>query len=199
MKTLAFTLLLLSISLFLHAQCSCGGIANPIMIWAEDALGNRDSVLIGSRLDYSTDNIDPYLGEVDLSGTPPGQLELRSVRRSKTQAANWWVNGNFVINPYTQELEQRIDFRPDYYAESFVIEVHAVHFPVVVSAMIFIDYAHPFPYYDCGLFNRTTGFIQDDNGEVYHPGQDVPTNIATINQEQANSCYIVISNVIITK
>jgi hypothetical protein len=78
-----------------------------VLVWVEDAVGNRDSVFIYLKGE-ATDGLDPELGEVNLYGTPPqSELDLRIIQRTDTNFLKrypyyqypYWLTGLSWIDP----------------------------------------------------------------------------------------------------
>lgn len=134
-------LVLLFVAFFagnLHAQCSCDYFY-PFMVWAQDAIGTRDSIITGFSFG-STPETDVVYGEANLAGLAVSATTLRVVRRTDVFTVNehgsWWLFGDSVrLVPYATASEQRIDFHPLQKNESFVVQVYSDNYPVQISAI----------------------------------------------------------------
>ena len=107
-----------------------------VTFYAVDALGNRDSVVIG-KAPGATVGLDAALGEVDLSQVGHGALSLRSIQRD---SLDYLCLTAFFNNPiyFPANLDLKRDMRPVQYGQygtsknSFQLLVKAQHYPVTV-------------------------------------------------------------------
>ena len=122
-------ILLIIISILVLGTISLEALAQEVtkeyvkvLFWAEDALGNRDSVwFIGTPT--ATEGIDEHLGEVNLYGVPPTKdLDLRIIQRTKVNyttddGISYWLIGPHSmgdmghISPSNQDIDLKIDYR----------------------------------------------------------------------------------------
>jgi len=155
-----------------------------IMFWAEDAVGNRDTVWFVIHPE-ATEGVDTALGEVNLYGVEPqGDLDLRIIRRSDT---NYWLPLNVpeekrkpywlvnIYNPayhgdpnyidggnYARSASGNFDFKTEYlgnYSRGIGIPLKIVseNYPITIN----LEMSKKSVFYDSDL---VWSYFEDEDG-----------------------------------
>ncbi len=143
-----------------------GQMSSSATIIVIDALGNRDSVMIGEN-EIATLGVDPELDEVNLYGQPWGDPEIRSIVRP--YMCGWcgdMPDEMLSYNNITQELKN--DYRQNLYCGlgqdfTFTFAISATRLPVTIVAKHYIQqYTFgTYFYYDslnCSSWQVTAGY-----------------------------------------
>jgi len=163
-----------------------------ITLFAEDSLGNKDSVLFGLN-ELATLGIDYELGEQQVSSTLSEPIDMRIILRDEDSAhcsQNFFENFlHFEPINWNINADLKTDFRPfenGFYSPNtvFEIKVYSKSFPVKIHG----DFSNGFNYsmFDSfsTIFLLDSSCVRTSHHSLYHQIQDsifsIYTNSETI-------------------
>lgn len=121
-----------------------------VQIQAEDALGQKDTILLGNLHYLAASNsnvtlgVDSSYGEQNIYGQPLQSLDMRTIQRDSFN--HHCIRKDHYVFPASEDLyfphniDSKIDFRPEFLAldrknSSFEVFIHADHYPVTLTLL----------------------------------------------------------------
>jgi hypothetical protein len=159
MRKLVF--LAIGLIIAVGGQVNVQAVKLGAFFWAEDAVGNRDTVWLYIK-DGATDGFDQELEENLYNVPPQGALDLRIIQRTDTNYYSeaepgklpgvYWLLGYFSehhnghpdgddlaygwLEPYSSNADLKINYianiDPGPYNRGFAIYCHSIHYPIAI-------------------------------------------------------------------